>query len=68
MLPPRSDEWSLPTSNGILNLSDAGSGMADLDGLIGAEEKVINGKNKVDENVVSPLPVFSKAKPDLETN
>ncbi|XP_067419988.1 amyloid beta precursor like protein 2 isoform X8 [Emydura macquarii macquarii] len=28
-----------------------GSGMADLDGLIGAEEKVINGKNKVDENV-----------------
>ncbi|XP_067419926.1 amyloid beta precursor like protein 2 isoform X2 [Emydura macquarii macquarii] len=29
-----------------------GSGMADLDGLIGAEEKVINGKNKVDENVV----------------
>lgn len=42
--------------------------MADLDGLIGAEEKVINSKNKVDENVVSPLPVFSKAKPDLETN
>ncbi|XP_044852826.1 amyloid-like protein 2 isoform X1 [Mauremys mutica] len=29
-----------------------GSGMADLDGLIGAEEKVINSKNKVDENVV----------------
>ncbi|XP_039352573.1 amyloid-like protein 2 isoform X3 [Mauremys reevesii] len=28
-----------------------GSGMADLDGLIGAEEKVINSKNKVDENV-----------------
>ncbi|XP_048367991.1 amyloid beta precursor like protein 2 isoform X6 [Sphaerodactylus townsendi] len=29
-----------------------GSGMADLEGLIGAEEKVINGKNKLDENVV----------------
>ncbi|XP_032658209.1 amyloid beta precursor like protein 2 isoform X5 [Chelonoidis abingdonii] len=29
-----------------------GSGMADLDGLMGAEEKVINSKNKVDENVV----------------
>ncbi|XP_005308646.2 amyloid beta precursor like protein 2 isoform X5 [Chrysemys picta bellii] len=29
-----------------------GSGIADLDGLIGAEEKVINSKNKVDENVV----------------
>ncbi|XP_062995358.1 amyloid beta precursor like protein 2 isoform X2 [Elgaria multicarinata webbii] len=29
-----------------------GSGMADLDGLIGAEEKVINSKNKLDENVV----------------
>ncbi|XP_019402539.1 PREDICTED: amyloid-like protein 2 isoform X2 [Crocodylus porosus] len=28
-----------------------GSGIADLDGLIGAEEKVINSKNKVDENV-----------------
>ncbi|XP_048367992.1 amyloid beta precursor like protein 2 isoform X7 [Sphaerodactylus townsendi] len=28
-----------------------GSGMADLEGLIGAEEKVINGKNKLDENV-----------------
>ncbi|XP_032658207.1 amyloid beta precursor like protein 2 isoform X3 [Chelonoidis abingdonii] len=28
-----------------------GSGMADLDGLMGAEEKVINSKNKVDENV-----------------
>ncbi|XP_038610518.1 amyloid-like protein 2 isoform X3 [Tachyglossus aculeatus] len=29
-----------------------GSGMADLNGLIGAEEKVINSKSKVDENVV----------------
>lgn len=29
-----------------------GSGMAELDGLIGAEEKVINRKNKLDENVV----------------
>nr|XP_056715980.1 amyloid beta precursor like protein 2 isoform X3 [Euleptes europaea] len=29
-----------------------GSGMADLDGLIGAEEKVINSKSKLDENVV----------------
>uniref|UniRef100_A0A7N5JBB7 Amyloid-like protein 2 n=1 Tax=Ailuropoda melanoleuca TaxID=9646 RepID=A0A7N5JBB7_AILME len=29
-----------------------GSGLADLDGLIGAEEKVINSKNKLDENVV----------------
>ncbi|XP_015272734.1 PREDICTED: amyloid-like protein 2 [Gekko japonicus] len=29
-----------------------GSGIADLDGLIGAEEKVINSKNKLDENVV----------------
>nr|XP_006116748.1 amyloid-like protein 2 isoform X4 [Pelodiscus sinensis] len=29
-----------------------GSGIADLDGLIGAEEKVINSKNKVDDNVV----------------
>ncbi|XP_074833319.1 amyloid beta precursor like protein 2 isoform X1 [Carettochelys insculpta] len=29
-----------------------GSGMADLNGLIGAEEKVINSKKKVDENVV----------------
>uniref|UniRef100_A0A8B9HZZ0 Amyloid beta like protein 2 n=3 Tax=Anser TaxID=8842 RepID=A0A8B9HZZ0_9AVES len=29
-----------------------GSGMTELDGLIGAEEKVINSKNKVDENVV----------------
>ncbi|XP_072467701.1 amyloid beta precursor like protein 2 isoform X2 [Notamacropus eugenii] len=30
-----------------------GSGVAELDGLIGAEEKVINSKNKVDENVDS---------------
>ncbi|KAM8989140.1 amyloid beta precursor like protein 2 isoform 5-T5 [Ara ararauna] len=29
-----------------------GSGMTELDGLIGAEEKVINSKKKVDENVV----------------
>ncbi|XP_026719632.1 amyloid-like protein 2 isoform X3 [Athene cunicularia] len=29
-----------------------GSGMTELDGLIGTEEKVINSKNKVDENVV----------------
>ncbi|XP_043847871.1 amyloid-like protein 2 isoform X6 [Dromiciops gliroides] len=29
-----------------------GSGVAELDGLIGAEEKVINSKNKVNENVV----------------
>ncbi|KAL9825826.1 amyloid beta precursor like protein 2 isoform 3-T3 [Geothlypis trichas] len=29
-----------------------GSGMTELDGLIGAEEKAINSKNKVDENVV----------------
>ncbi|XP_066495902.1 amyloid beta precursor like protein 2 isoform X4 [Tiliqua scincoides] len=29
-----------------------GSGMADLDGLIGAEEKVINSKGKLDDNVV----------------
>ncbi|KAJ6656042.1 hypothetical protein lerEdw1_004448, partial [Lerista edwardsae] len=29
-----------------------GSGMADLDGLIGAEEKVINSKSKLDDNVV----------------
>ncbi|XP_026086977.1 amyloid-like protein 2 isoform X2 [Carassius auratus] len=29
-----------------------GSGMNSLDGLIGAEEKVINRKNKIDENVV----------------
>ncbi|XP_052387449.1 amyloid beta precursor like protein 2 isoform X4 [Carassius gibelio] len=30
-----------------------GSGMNSLDGLIGAEEKVINRKNKIDENVFS---------------
>lgn len=30
----------------------AGSGLVDLDGLIGAEEKVINSKSKLDENVV----------------
>ncbi|KFM03290.1 Amyloid-like 2, partial [Aptenodytes forsteri] len=48
-----------------------GSGMTELDGLIGAEEKVINSKNKVDENVVCiqqrvsrialplPAPLFS---------
>ncbi|XP_026719633.1 amyloid-like protein 2 isoform X4 [Athene cunicularia] len=29
-----------------------GSGMTELDGLIGTEEKVINSKNKVDENVI----------------
>ncbi|XP_030361399.1 amyloid-like protein 2 isoform X4 [Strigops habroptila] len=29
-----------------------GSGMTELDGLIGAEEKVINSKKKVDENVI----------------
>ncbi|XP_025895106.1 amyloid-like protein 2 isoform X2 [Nothoprocta perdicaria] len=29
-----------------------GSGMTELDGLLGAEEKVINSKNKVDENVI----------------
>ncbi|XP_065553239.1 amyloid beta precursor like protein 2 isoform X3 [Lathamus discolor] len=29
-----------------------GSGLTELDGLIGAEEKVINSKKKVDENVV----------------
>ncbi|KAJ7305036.1 hypothetical protein JRQ81_010821 [Phrynocephalus forsythii] len=29
-----------------------GSGLAELDGLIGAEEKVINSKSKLDENVV----------------
>ncbi|XP_070808591.1 amyloid beta precursor like protein 2 isoform X3 [Pituophis catenifer annectens] len=29
-----------------------GSGLVDLDGLIGAEEKVINSKSKLDENVV----------------
>ncbi|KFQ16294.1 Amyloid-like 2, partial [Leptosomus discolor] len=32
-----------------------GSGMTELDGLIGAEEKVINSKNKVDENVGTSL-------------
>uniref|UniRef100_A0A8C1Q0M3 Amyloid beta (A4) precursor-like protein 2 n=1 Tax=Cyprinus carpio TaxID=7962 RepID=A0A8C1Q0M3_CYPCA len=31
-----------------------GSGMNSLDGLIGAEEKAINSKNKISENVVSP--------------
>uniref|UniRef100_A0A673L9W8 Amyloid-like protein 2 n=1 Tax=Sinocyclocheilus rhinocerous TaxID=307959 RepID=A0A673L9W8_9TELE len=31
-----------------------GSGMNSLDGLIGAEEKVINSKSKINENVVSP--------------
>ncbi|XP_028941312.1 amyloid-like protein 2 isoform X7 [Antrostomus carolinensis] len=31
---------------------EIGSGMTELDGLIGAEEKVINSKKKVDENVV----------------
>ncbi|KFQ86746.1 Amyloid-like 2, partial [Phoenicopterus ruber ruber] len=44
-----------------------GSGMTELDGLIGAEEKVINSKNKVDENVQRisrlalplPAPLFS---------
>lgn len=41
-----------------------GSGLGEPDGgLIGAEEKVINSKNKVDENMVShfsllPCPVF----------
>lgn len=41
-----------------------GSGLGEQDGgLIGAEEKVINSKNKVDENMVShfsllPCPVF----------
>lgn len=46
----------------------AGSGMTELDGLIGAEEKVINSKNKVDENVVSSPPLFCEAKPALDTN
>lgn len=32
--------------------------MTELDGLIGAEEKVINSKKKVDENVVSPLHLY----------
>ncbi|KFW01913.1 Amyloid-like 2, partial [Eurypyga helias] len=47
---------ALPESEGLTNapclaLFGAGSGMTELDGLIGAEEKVINSKNKVDENV-----------------
>lgn len=42
--------------------------MTELDGLIGAEEKVINSKKKVDENVVSPPPLFYKAKPAAGTN
>lgn len=42
--------------------------MTELDGLIGAEEKVINSKNKVDENVVSPPPLFCTAKPAVDTN
>lgn len=56
------------TSDKMLNSFGAGSGIADLDGLIGAEEKVINSKNKVDENVVSPLPLFSEEKPNSQTN
>ncbi|NXC03048.1 APLP2 protein, partial [Orthonyx spaldingii] len=45
---------ALPESEGLMGSpcsSGAGSGMTELDGLIGAEEKVINSKNKVDENV-----------------
>ncbi|XP_007437886.2 amyloid-like protein 2 isoform X4 [Python bivittatus] len=37
-----------------------GSGLADLDGLIGAEEKVINSKNKLDENVKYPVPTMPR--------
>lgn len=42
--------------------------MTELDGLIGAEEKVINSKKKVDENVVSPPPLFCKAEIAGHTN
>lgn len=39
-----------------MNIFYTGSGMAEQDGgLIGAEEKVINSKNKMDENMVSRL-------------
>lgn len=37
-----------------LAVPSAGSGMNSLDGLIGAEEKVINSKSKINENVVRP--------------
>lgn len=42
--------------------------MTELDGLIGAEEKVINSKNKVDENVVSLAPLFGEAEPAVDTH
>lgn len=37
-----------------LAVPSAGSGMNSLEGLIGAEEKVINSKSKINENVVRP--------------
>lgn len=43
----------LPRSSAMISLH-TGSGVSEQDGgLIGAEEKVINSKNKVDENMVS---------------
>lgn len=58
----RADWWSLPCSFGT------GSGMTELDGLTDADGKVINSKKKVDENVVSPPPLFYTAKPAAGTN
>lgn len=42
--------------------------MTELDRLSDTEEKVINSKKKVDENVVSPPPLFYTAKPAAGTN
>lgn len=42
--------------------------MTELDGLTDADGKVINSKKKVDENVVSPPPLFYTAKPAAGTN
>lgn len=43
---------SCPWVTGILSVLFIGSGMNSLDGLIGAEEQVINSKNNINDNVV----------------
>lgn len=45
--------WAVLGNSAVISLH-TGSGVGEQDGgLIGAEEKVINSKNKVDENMVS---------------
>lgn len=47
-------------SSAVVSLC-TGSGLGEQDGgLIGAEEKVINSKNKVDENMVSPFSLLPR--------